>query len=736
MTQRSVGRSRAVRLSLALAAAVGLVLTTAPGAGAAVLAGRAPVAGQVRVTLRVLVLDDGQPMTRALVAQLDREGVPYDTVNLTDLNRAPLTSASLRTRDKEGPRALYQAVVAPTHAPTQMTPAELAELYAFERDFGVRQVSAYVWPDATVGLAAPGYSGELDAAPATVMAAAKSAGFGYVNGSFAFDNFDSAVTESYGYIASAAPGLPSGTTWTPYVTATAGGVTGSVLGVLAEGRREEMVLTFGQNEYQQHEALLAHGIVQWMTRGVHLGEYRNFLSVHIDDVFMADYMWNSEANCTMGNDCDPVLFPEDAPGATSRMVAADVTVAKNWQAKNGILLDMAYNAAGSVDFAAANDRKDPVLDAFKANRTSFRWLNHTYSHVNLGCEQNFATVPWSCMLDRRGAVVWQGADVLHDQIDDNEDWGNAKGFKTSESELVTGEHSGLAALPQVPTDNPNLAKALEREDVDWIASDASREAQQRPAGKDTLTVPRYPMSVFYNTSTYAAAADEYNWIYTARADGGSGICEDRADITTCIAPLDTTTGYLGAIVPAEVRTMLRHATTVDARPHFAHQTNLTDDRLLYPVLDGVMSQYRSLYNQSTTPMVNPRMADAGELMEDRAAWNAQKNQITAILIGTTIEIVGGNVDVNVPVTAGPNTSSSQLDSAYAGSRSEWIDVDRRDTEKITTSSKDTSYPSYRQSTVVPHDHDHGRRGKASPEIPTQIVRPTEILAGVTPSNEY
>jgi hypothetical protein len=182
--------------------------------------------------------------------------------------------------------------------------------------------------------------------------------------------------------------------------------------------------------------------------------------------------------------------------------------------------------------------------------------------------------------------------------------------------------------------------------------------------------------------------------------------------------------------------MLRHATTVDARPHFAHQTNLTDDRLLYPVLDGVMSQYRSLYNQSTTPMVNPRMADAGELMEDRAAWNAQKNQITAILIGTTIEIVGGNVDVNVPVTAGPNTSSSQLDSAYAGSRSEWIDVDRRDTEKITTSSKDTSYPSYRQSTVVPHDHDHGRRGKASPEIPTQIVRPTEILAGVTPSNEY
>ena len=73
-----------------------------------------------------------------------------------------------------------------------------------------------------------------------------------------------------------------------------------------DGRRE-LVVTFVYNQYQQQFRLLARGIVEWMTGGVHLGASRNYFAVHVDDVFAADDRWNSELNCTPGDvDCtDP-----------------------------------------------------------------------------------------------------------------------------------------------------------------------------------------------------------------------------------------------------------------------------------------------------------------------------------------------------------------------------------------------------------------------------------------------
>ncbi|NEB06965.1 hypothetical protein G3I78_49330, partial [Streptomyces sp. SID13726] len=136
-------------------------------------------------------------------------------------------------------------------------------------------------------------------------------------------------------------------------------------------------------------------------------------------------------------------------------------------------------------------------------------------------------------------------------------------------------------LTQQPADNPNLAGALADNGIQWTASDNSREPQQRSAGSSTLTVPRYPMNVYYNTGTKAEMADEYNWIYASAADGSSGICENNPTSTCLPGPLDTATGYLSYIVPQEARTALGHAISGDPRPHYAHQSNLPQDRTLY-----------------------------------------------------------------------------------------------------------------------------------------------------------
>ena len=63
----------------------------------------------------------------------------------------------------------------------------------------------------------------------------------------------------------------------------------------------------------------------------------------------------------------------------------------------------------------------------------------------------------------------------------------------------------------------------------------------------------------------AEQVDEYNWIYTSRANGGSGICEDNPATTTCITPLNTATGFPDYIVPLETRIALGRVLGNDPR---------------------------------------------------------------------------------------------------------------------------------------------------------------------------
>lgn len=251
------------------------------------------------------------------------------------------------------------------------------------------------------------------------------------------------------------------------------------------------------------------------------------------------------------------------------------------------------------------------------------------------------------------------------------------------TELVTGEHSGIRTLPQMPSDNPALAPALDATGVAWIATDASREGEQRAIGR-ALTVPRHPMNIYYNTSTRANAVDEYNWIYTSAADGGAGICEN-SPTSTCITPLDPATGFEDHIVPQESRIALGHALAMDPRPHYAHQSNLTGDRILYPVLDRVLGDYRALFADST-PLLDPAHAQLGRELQRRAAWSAHAGTVTAALQGNRLVVTNtGATAVDVPVTtpAGSRLGTTPFGTGYAGATSDWVSVAPGGTVTIT-----------------------------------------------------
>ncbi|MGX1128250.1 hypothetical protein RKD49_000440 [Streptomyces glaucescens] len=624
-----------------------------------------------RIDLRVLVVSDGGPSTDAIAAELEAAGTPYTEIDLTRSDRPVIDAGYLADTVDGRDRARFQAVVLPNDNPFPANSAEMAALVAYEKAYDIPQVDAYTYARPEAGLQYPvygGYSGSVDGVRAQVTDAGRSGPFGYLDGPVPFEDNSPTVGESYAYLSTPAAGAD----FTTYVDAPIPGSAkrGSLVGEYRHDGRRELVVTFVYNQYQQQFRLLARGIVEWMTGGVHLGASRNYFAVHVDDVFAADDRWNSTLDCTPGDvDCtDPNATPDPI-----RMTPADVDHAAAWQRERDFTLDFAYNGAGSVDHREDNGGADPLADRLVARRGEFRWINHTYTHAFLGCEQDTTVVPWRCATNADGSTKWVSRNDVSDEIAANRAWGDRAGLPLDDDELVTGEHSGLRVLPQQPADNPNLALALADNGITWLASDNSREPDQRRVGPAT-TVPRYPMNIFYNAGRAAEQVDEYNWIYTSRAQGGSGICEDNPATTTCLpAPLDLATGYQEHIVPLERRIALGHVLANDPKPHFIHQSNLAEDRIAYPVLDGVLDTYATLFAENT-PVVNLRMKDIGVELQRRAAWRAavRDGQVTAYRVGDTVTVEGPD-GVAVPATVpdGTTRAGAAFGEAYAGERSGW-----------------------------------------------------------------
>lgn len=646
-----------------------VALLTAGLLAAGIPAASADVTTPPRIDLKVLVLDDGGSAVDALVWELNSIGLPYQTVKLGDSGRPSVDAAFLGDTVDGRPRAKFQGVIAPNDIPFGSADSpEQTALATYEKTFGIRQIDAYTWAHPEVGLDYTdrngGWAGVLDGARTQLTDAGKTGPFGYLDGPVVFEDNSPLVSESYGYAAHPRDG------YTSYLTAPTGG---SLLGSYTHDGRSELVVTFAYNQYQEQFKVLARGMVEWLTQGVHLGQSRNYFAVHVDDVLAPDARWDTTLHCTPGDfDCT------GGAGATSdiRMTAADAQYAAQWEQSSGLTLDLLYNGGSGDEWKAEHGNADPLAAQLLADKARFRWENHTYTHEFLGCVQDTTTVPWSCAKNPDGSTQWVSRGDIYGQIINNYNWGVRNGLPVDRTELVTGEHSGLKTLPQQPQDNPELAGALADAGVRWTGSDDSREPQQRPVG-NALTVPRYPMNVYYNVGKAAEMTDEYNWIYTSKADGGSGVCENNPTSTCLPAPLDTATGYQSYIVPQEASTALRHVLANDPRPHYLHQSNLAEERIAYPVLDKVLGDYRGLFADSA-PIVNLRQKDIGTELSRQSAW-AQAladGKVTAYRVGNTVTVQTPS-GVMAPVTAPEGTLRQQLLTAtafgtpYAGQRSAW-----------------------------------------------------------------
>jgi hypothetical protein len=238
--------------------------------------------------------------------------------------------------------------------------------------------------------------------------------------------------------------------------------------------------------------------------------------------------------------------------------------------------------------------------------------------------------------------------------------------------LASGEYSGLRLLPQQPVDNPYLTAAMAPDHIHWIVLDASREPAMRPVGA-ALGIPRHPIDVGYDVDTVAGEVNEFNWNNDARADGGSGLCQ-ASRTTACLKPLNPRTGWTSVIVPGQVQIVFNALINNDPRPFFMHQSNLTGDRLGYPVMDGVLSAYRAVYGPSA-PIENLPAIGDGAVMRNQQLWARaqQAGTVSAWVQGNTITISGPPgtpVPVTVPAgTMAGSASGRAYGFSYAGERS-------------------------------------------------------------------
>ncbi len=398
----------------ALAALVPAVLAATP----------ARVAPGQRIDVKVLLVsaDGTEPGFGAWKAELQREGVPYDTfVAYSGQNRVA-TLTNDRLADYGANHAYYDAVIlatgdlghnvanadGTTSYLSALSDTEWASLARFERTFGVRQLSDFTAPSPAHGLnvtAGATQDGNLG----TLTPLGKAA-FPYLKGSVPFANDDPAVAETFGYAATPVNAQD-------WQTLLAGPNGTAYLGIYThpDDGREEMVMTVASNENQSQAQLLRHGELNWVTRGVFLGYQRNYLELQVDDLFLGDDAWDPTTHAT---DYDPAK--------ASRMTPADVAQAAAWSKARGVRIDFAFNGGGSELYKADHaTTSDPLADAFAdpATRAGFGYVNHTYDHPNLDCSTS---------------------SFIAKEITDNVAWGRQHGLPLDATEVVTGEHSGLA----------------------------------------------------------------------------------------------------------------------------------------------------------------------------------------------------------------------------------------------------------------------------------------------------
>ncbi|MDO8718016.1 MAG: hypothetical protein Q7K20_03425, partial [Polaromonas sp.] len=286
------------------------VSTVAPTTGAPVVSA-AVVATPASIAMKLLVIsaEGASPSYLATLSILDQIGVPYDKMVLKGSNPTALQMAAGTLSDGAG-NGKYQGIIletgdlaaynAPTsNYPSAMTAAQWSMLRQYQSVYGVRSATMYTRPaltidvnnaalDLTYGLTSEAAVIANNASPVTAtFTPVGQQAFGYLNTANPISIKDGVYTY---------PSTPASAATVALLQTPAAKAIASVY-TAPEGW-QNLALAADNNPELTHTLLLGYGVVNWVTRGIFLGERKIYLSAQPDDVFIPDDLWDPATKTT------------------------------------------------------------------------------------------------------------------------------------------------------------------------------------------------------------------------------------------------------------------------------------------------------------------------------------------------------------------------------------------------------------------------------------------------------
>ena len=625
-----------------------------------------PVVGDTKVQLKLLLVTATADESgyEAMKAFLSRIGVPFDTLvaSTTDLCAPQLQDVSGLGN--------YQGVILTTNNlaffdgttwASAFSATEWQLLSDYERIYKARQVTLYTYPDGSnTGLLYTGYADTTNTPLNVTLTTAGKSVFSSLN-----PNVSIKIQYAWTYLADAIEGA------VPLITTSTGGVIAATR-TAADGR-ENLAITTAHSLYMMHSLLLNYDIIRWVTRGVFLGDRKHYFSAQVDDYFIPNDVWD------VATKTNKFEF---------RVRATDIVRLKSWQDRlrtaypkfSSFTTDIAFNGMGYVSnaprycSAIIPSSVDGLSAITKCLKTSFRWINHTFTHIYIDNSTTQSELEYEIGQNINVASGAGGLSLTPAQF--------------SAAALVTGNHSGLGYLDlSSPPNNQgksranvglvNAAKAL---GITWLAGNISAPTtppictstaddcnQNNPTpntgvqfpsslqASGILIQPRFPVNIFYNVTTPAELVSEYNHLY--RSYWGR-------DLT------------YSEILDFESDQVIARILSYSANPHFLHQTNL---RFSGSPVGSLYSDFITRVAQKYTaalslPVINPSMATIGSVLTERATYDA--SGASAIWNRTTgnLTVTATNPSAAIPLTNPTQGTAYGADKTFSASAGSIINV--------------------------------------------------------------
>ncbi len=646
------------------------------------LMGTASVFADNVVKLKVLVISTGnetedQGLTY-IKPVLDEMGVPYDILNAATQNLTPEMLAASNglacgAADSGCVGNYNGIIVTNSDLAFNFTPSEWDILHAYEKDFKVREAVLSGWPGTywdpdppfgiylDYGLAYSSSGASYTNTQWSIPAAYQKEVFEYVNQANPLPVTDFAFAANPRNDTINVPRDGTVPNVVPLLKTAAGEALVSIVNYMDPSQttpvREVMISTISHASFLIHSNVLAYEFINWATQGVFVGARFVYMAAHLDDLFLADELWDIEMQGTN-------------PSQTYRLNSVDINngVSKQnafraaYPTAGNFKLDFPFNGSGAVvdplaTTLTANLAED-LVQAVVANKNNFRFINHTFTHADM----DKVPVPANSSCDYE---TFTTAAAIQQEITKNRTvWGllNLPEKAANNRVLVSGNHAGLkdrncTDYPELHPEmfnvqdddkafdeggaNPLFLTAAANAGVLYLASDSSQQAQNIEqyiseyddgSAADRLMLPRWPTNVFYNVIDPVNLADEYNYIFHKRfVNAGQDPC-------TVPGAICTPRSY-PEILAAESDSALRHMLTFNKWAHYFHQTNMAKydvdgNTLIFDWLGSVFTAYQQLFK---LPVKNYPYYLLGDKTRDSlnaksatidATWDRTTNKVT------------------------------------------------------------------------------------------------------------